>query len=83
MALPNGRKIVVDGKTFEWICKNKRSPNDYVDDYDNEELAYENVVTIRVDEDGGKLVQHRINRSSITPELVCELIRADINEGKL
>ena len=83
MALPNGRKIVIDGKSYEWICKNKRSPNDYVDDYGDEEPAYESVVTIRVDEDGGKLVQHRINRSSITPRLVSELVRTDVVEGKL
>lgn len=83
MALPNGRKIVVDGKSYEWICKNKRSPNDFIDDYGNEEPAYKNIVTIRADEDGGKLVQHRIDRSSITPEFIANLIRADVIQGQL
>ena len=83
MSLPHGRKIVVDGRSYEWICKNKRSPNDYIDDYGNEEPAYENMVTIRVDEDGGKLTQHRIDRSSVTPELVAELIRTDVSQGRL
>ena len=83
MSLPNGRKIVVDGRDYEWICKNKRSPNDYVDDYGNEEPAYENVVTIRADEDGGKLIQRKINRSSVMPELVAELIRTAVSQGHL
>ena len=83
MALPGGRKLVVDGKDYEWICKEKRASYDVVDDYGNEEPAYEKMITIRADTDGGKLVQHRINRSSITPELVAELVKDYVKVGKL
>ncbi len=72
MALPNGRKIVVDGLDYEWIVKEQK----YADEWDK-------TLTIRADKDGGKLIQHRLNRMAITPELVANFIKDDVKEGKL
>lgn len=82
MALPGGRKIVVDGKNYEWIVKDKRNPFDRMDDYGNELPDYDKMVTVRADE-SGKLIQRRYNRSSVTPELVAELIKESIEAGRL
>lgn len=82
MALPGGRKIVVDGKNYEWIVRDKRNPLDRMDDYGNELPDYDKMVTIRANETG-KLIQKSFNRLSITPEFVSELIKESVKLGNL
>ena len=77
MSLPGGRTIVVDDKTYEWICKG----GDY--NYGDDDVpVYDKTVTIR-SIDNGKLIQHRVDRSAVTPEFVASMIRADVIRGNL
>ena len=82
MALPGGRKIVVDNVSYEWIVKDKRKPFDRMDDYGNDLPDYDRMVTVRAD-DSGKLIQRRLDRLSVTPEIVAELIKNAVKDGKL
>lgn len=83
MALPGGRKIVVDGKSYQWIIKKDRRASDYdYDDYGDEEPVYKNVVTIKADA-GGQAVQHKPDLLSVTPEWVASMIRAEVARKRL
>lgn len=83
MALPGGRQIVVDGHNYEWLVKKDKRASRYdQDDYGDDVPVYDKVVTIQAC-DGGKLVQHRVDRSAVTPEFVAVLIREDVTQGKL
>lgn len=83
MALPGGRQIVVDGRSFEWICKRDKRASSYEeDDWGNDVAIYGKVVTIRAS-DSGKLIQHRVERTAITPEFVALLIRDSVLQAKL
>ena len=83
MALPGGRKIVVDGLTYEWLCCQdwRASRYDY-DDYGDEEPACNKKLTIKA-EGSGKLVQYQLPDSAVTPRLVATMIRADVLRGTL
>lgn len=64
MTLPGGRPILVDGKSYHWICKRDRR-----DRHD----PHTSVVTIASDE-GGPVIQHQV-KGSVTPSRVAQLIR--------
>lgn len=83
MALPGGRPIVVDNINYEWIVKKNKHATSYEEDeYGDEYPIYDKVVTIK-SEKSGKLVQHKDERSSITPEYVALLIRGYVEQGRL
>lgn len=83
MSLPGGRPIVVDNLDYEWIVKKDKRASSYEEDeYGNDYPVYDKVVTIKAKE-SGKLVQHRADRSAITPEYVALLIRSNVELGKL
>ncbi len=83
MSLPGGRHIVVDNLDYEWICKKDKRASSYEEDeYGDDYPIYDKVVTIKSKENG-KLVQHRTDRSTVTPEYVSFLIKEDVLQGRL
>jgi hypothetical protein len=83
MSLPGGRPIVVDGKNYHWICKQASQPFRYEkDDYGDDRPVYGTVVTF-VSDEGGPVVQHAMGQSSVTPELVAQMIRIDVGRHVL
>jgi hypothetical protein len=87
MALPGGRKIVVDNHNYEWICKidKRAAPYQYVevDDDGDEYPLLDKVITIRADYTGGKVMQLRTDRTIVAPEFIAELIKGFVLAGKL
>ena len=83
MALPGGRKIVVDGKTYQWICRlDRRASREYEDDWGCDVRFYDKVVTIKAVA-GGRHVQHKLAVPSVTPEWVASMIRAEVVRKRL
>lgn len=83
MALPHARKIEVDGKTYEWLVKNKRGSGQFEEDaWVNAEYVLDRRLTVRNPETG-KVVQKEFASSIVTPKDASDLIRESLKAGRL
>src|SRR5271166_5829360 len=75
MALPHGRKIVVDGKTYQWLCK----PGGHVgweeNEYGDMECKYGHLLTVVEMVRGAKIHRINVDRTAVNPKFVAEYIR--------
>jgi hypothetical protein len=83
MALPRARKIVVDGKSYEWIVKNRRGSGTYEEDtWGNDQYVIDRKLTVRNPENG-KVVQKEFATTVVASKAVGDLIRESLARGIL